>query len=434
MVKKQLLILSISLIICPLIALAGHFTPDSVPNALSEEAVQNNPGLNVYRETIEIFKEKPAQARSYDNPRIKLSIMNLPTDTFDFDQEAMTQKQISIMQKFPFPGKLELKESAAEKDLDIVMEKYNEQKNNLIMLVKIAYMDILFLNKAIEVTEENRKLFRKFITIAETKYEVGRGIQQDVIKAQVELSKMTDRLISFEEKRNTATAHLNLLLNRPIHSPFTADGEIEHTSFNLTYENLMRLAEANSPIFSRMEHLIEKTRVSKDLSEKNYYPDMDVGVSYGQRDDSPNQERADFVSGFVTIKIPLWYKTKENRKVAEETAKIRKATEEYNAHKNNIYFQIRKTTNEIEKFNREIELFQSGLIPQSRLSLKSALSGYEVNKVDFLTLVNNQITLYNYELDYYQALTDHEIKLAELEKIIGLRLYLMFSTVDLWRK
>ncbi len=109
--------------------------------------------------------------------------------------------------------------------------------------------------------------------------------------------------------------------------------------------------------------------------------------------------------------------------MAEEEANIRKAIEEYNALKNDIYFQIRKIMTEIEKYNREIELFKTGLIPQSRLSLQSALSGYKVNKVDFITLVNNQITLYNYELDYYRALTDHEIKIAELEKVTGVRLF-----------
>ncbi len=422
------------LFISPLAVFAGHFSPDSVLSSLAEEAVRNNPKLKMFQEQVEIFREKPPQARSLDNPRLRLGIMNLPDDTFRFDQEPMTQKQVSIMQKFPFPGKLQLREDIAQKDVDIVKAEYHEQKNDIILQVKTAYLDLLFLNKALEVTEENRTLLRKFIKIAETKYAVGKGIQQDVIKAQVELSRMTDLLISLEQKKHTTTARINTLLNRPVQSPFTVTEDIEQTSFNVPFEDLIRLAEENHPLLLKLRHLVEKTRFSKELSEKNVYPDIDVGVSYGQRDDGPSQERADFLSGFVTVNIPLWYKTKESRSVAEEEAKIKKTLEEYNAFRNDVHFQIKRILIDIEKDDKEIELFRSGLIPQGRLSLESALSGYKVNKIDFISLVNNQITLYNYELDYYRSLTDHETKLAELEKALGLNLYSIFSTTDARRK
>jgi outer membrane protein TolC len=398
---------------------------DSAPilEDLINEAVTNNPGLKVFEETIKVFREKPAQAKSFDNPRLKLSIMNLPVDTFQFDQEAMTQKQISVMQKFPFPNKLQLTADIAEKELDAVREEYYEQKNMLIMQVKLAYLNLFFLNKAIEVTDANKRLLREFVKIAETKYEVGKGVQQDVIKAQVELSKMTDRLISFEQKRLTAMARLNMLLNRPIELPFNNIDQIKRTGFDLTFENLKQIAVESRPALLRMKHLIEQNRIAKSLAEKNYYPDFDVGISYGQRDNSPDQERTDFLTGSVTIKLPFWYKSKESRKVEEKKANIRKTVEQHNALKNDIYFQIREVMTEIEKYDKEIELFQTGLIPQSKLSLESAIAGYKVNKVDFLTLVNNQITLYSYKLDYYRALTDHEVKLAELETTIGKRLF-----------
>jgi outer membrane protein TolC len=390
---------------------------------LIEEALKNNPELKVFGENIEVFKERPPQARSLDNPRLKLSIMNLPVDTFDFDQEPMTQKQVSIMQKFPFPGKLELKGNMAEKEVNIAEEDYNEQKNALIKHVKAAYMNLLFIDRALEVTEENRKLLREFVKIAETKYEVGKGIQQDVIKSQVELSKMTDRLISFKQKRKASEALLNTFLNRPVQQPFVSTEQIILTDFNISFEGLKQIAEENRPVLHKINHLIERNQIAVRLSEKNYYPDFDIGIAYGQRDDGQIQERADFLSGFVTIKLPLWYKTKESRKIAEDKANTRRAMEEYNAMKNNIHFRIQEIVSEIEKSLEEIELFQTGLIPQSRLSLDSALSGYTVNKVDFLTLVNNQITLYNFELDYYRAVADHEIKIAELESVIGKRLF-----------
>ncbi len=392
-------------------------------NALIDEAINNNPEIKSFREKMNVYKERPSQAGSLDNPRLKLSIMNLPTDSFSFEQEAMTQKQISIMQRFPFPGKLKLKGSISESELDIVKEEYKERINNLIKEVKVAYQNLLFINNALEITEKNRDLLREFVRIAETRYAVGTGIQQDVLKAQVELSKMINQLIILEQKRKTAEARLNTLLYRPPQIPFTEIGQIKQTVFKVTFEDLQKIAEENRPVLIGLKHLVERFRLAVKFSEKDYYPDFDVGIAYGQRDNSPTVERADFFTASVTINIPLWYKTKESRKVAEEKANIRRVQEEYNSKKNDIYFQIKDILAEIEKNNEEIELLKTGLIPQSRASLQSAMSGYEVNKVDFLTLVNNQITLFNQEIDYYRAITDHENKLAELEAAMGKRLF-----------
>jgi outer membrane protein TolC len=410
------------LLINPVAAPAAQSDRDSIVEALIAEALQNNPQLKALEASVDSLKEKPAQARSLDNPRLKLSIMNLPTDTFEIDQEPMTQKQIAVMQKFPFPGKRGLRGAIAEKAADMAEEDYVEQKNMLIMQVKTAYARILFLDLASAITEENQTLLRQFVKIAATKYEVGSGIQQDVIKAQVELSKMTDRLIPIKQQREVMVARLNSLLNRPVETSFTTDGQIGSTDLTLSLDDLKSIAEENRSMLKKKKHLIEKNETAVILSKKNYYPDFDIGVSYGQRDDSPAQERADFLSAFVMVKIPLWYKEKEDRKVAEDEANVRKARAEYSALKNDIFLRIKSLLAEIDSHEKRAELLNSGLIPQSRLSLDSALSAYRVNKVNFLTLVNSQLTLYNYELDYNRVITEHEIKLAELESVVGQRI------------
>lgn len=423
--RNSIIVFSILLVLlaCSKDAIAIQTDDHLEIEELIEEAINNNPHLKSLEESVSVLKEKPSQVQSLDNPRLKLSIMNLPTDTFNSDQEPMTQKQISIMQKVPFAGKLGLKGEIAKKTLEMAVEDHIEQKNMLVMQVKTAYLKIIFLDLAVEITDENRKLLRVLVKIAEAKYEVGRGIQQDVIKAQVELSRMTARLIPIKQKRETMVAMLNTLLNRPVETPFIANSLIEMTDLKLSFENLKVISEKNRPMLQKKKHLIERNEIAVRLSRKNYYPDFDIGVSYGQRDDTPmEQERSDFLSGFVTIKIPLWYKSKESRKVAEDTANVRKAKEEYRALQNNIYFQINKLISEIDSQAESVELFRSGLIPQSRLSLDSALSAYRVNKVNFSTLVNSQITLYNLKIQYNQAITDHEIKLAELESVIGQRI------------
>jgi outer membrane protein TolC len=392
-------------------------------NGLIEEAVKNNPELKAFEEKIRVFRERPAQAESLEDPRLKLSLVNVPLDSFRLNQEPMTQKQISIMQKFPFPGKLSLKGAMAEQELEIVKKEYMEKKNDIVKQVKVVYNNLSFINKAIEITDNNKALLKEFIKIAETKYAVGNGLQQDVLKSQVELSKMIDRLIALRQKKQTAIARLNTLLNRPTQMPFKEIGEIRQTGFNLTFEGLQQIAVKNRPVLLGLRHLINRYRFAYKFAKKDFYPDFDVGIGYGQRDDSATVERTDFVSAFVTINIPLWYKTRESRKVAEEEANVRKATEQYNSMKNKVFFRIKDILTEIEENEQQIELFRTGIIPQSTMSLQSAIAGYKVNKVDFITLVNNQITLYDYEIDYYRFITDYENKLAELEAAVGKRLF-----------
>jgi cobalt-zinc-cadmium efflux system outer membrane protein len=125
----------------------------------------------------------------------------------------------------------------------------------------------------------------------------------------------------------------------------------------------------------------------------------------------------------VMVTVPLWHKTKEDKKVAEERANIRQAIEQYNAMKNALFFRIRDAVTQIGKYQKKIELFKTGLLPQSRAALESAISGYQVNKVDFITLVNNQVTLYNYEIEYYRAVTDYENKISDIEATVGKGLF-----------
>lgn len=400
--------------------------PESLLDQLIGEALANNPELRAARENVSAFEERPSQAEALENPRLGLGILNLPVDTFRFDQEPMTQKQIAVVQRFPFPGKLGIKGDIARKELEMAREDEGEKRNALIMQVKVAYWNLLFLQKALRKTEENRDFLREFVRIAETKYSVGMGIQQDVLKAQVELSRMNDRLIALEQQTRSLVARMNTLLARPVAMKIGDLGDldlVEKSDFAMTDAALEEIALENRPALRTLRLTIEKNELAQRFAEKSYYPDLDVGVSYGQRDDGNGAERPDFLSGTVTVTIPLWHRSKERRKVLEEQANVRKATEQYNAMKNSVLFQIQDILSEIHKYGREVDLFRTGLIPQSKSSLESALSGYQVNKVDFLTLVNNQTTLYNYEIEYYRALANYENKIAELEAAVGKRLF-----------
>ncbi len=405
---------------------SGNAAGSSGPSALEgliEEALAQNPELRAFEEKINAYEQRPFQARSLDDPMLRLSIANLPVDTFAFDQEAMTQKQITVQQKFPFPGKLDLKGDISERELDVVRQEYKEMKNSIVRQVKIGYNNYLYLNSALDISMENRNLLAELIRTAETKYAVGQGGQQEILKAQIEFSRIIKRIITLEQKKQSVAAGLNTLLNRPVQDELYVTGALEQTSLPHGYDELQKIAEETRPALLGLGKQVERARLAGKLAEREYYPDMDFGVSYGQREDGEMGERPDFFSASVTFNIPLWYRTRESRKVSEEKANERRAAEIYNAKRNNIYYRLKELSTEIEMYGKEIELYRTGLIPQSVMSFEAAMSGYKVNRVDFQTLISNQISLYNFKMEYYRAITDHENSLAELEETAGKRLY-----------
>ncbi len=389
--------------------------------SLIEEALKNNSEIRSYTYNVDAYETLPSQARSLDDPRIGFAVANLPVDTFSFDQEAMTQKQISLKQKVPFPGKLSLKEDIAEKDLMIAREELSEKQNSVIAKVKSAYFDLIFLKRSLEVTERNRDLLAGFIETAESRYSVGKASQREVIKAQLELSGMLRKLLYLEQKQKTAEARLTSLLSRKVHSPFWLE-EKSKTVFDYSDDDLMKIAMGR-PMLSGLEYKVDRAKLSKRLSKKEYYPDFDFGISYGQRDDAGAISRADFLSASITMNIPLWFKGKENKKVAQEAAKANRAKEAFETMRDEVYYQVRLITSEIERLDKEIDLLETGLIPQSALSFNSTVAAYKVNKAAFLDLVRNQIGLYNYEVEYFQAIMTREKNLAKLEAVVGKRLF-----------
>jgi outer membrane protein TolC len=387
-----------------------------------DEALQNNPEILAAKKRWEVFKEKVPQASALEDPMFGFGIINLPTN-FSFRDEDMTMKEFSISQKVPFPGKRPLMKEMAEKEAESVFAEIQGKGQQIIRDVKAAYFDLSHTYRATEVTQRNKEILENFAKIAETRYAVGEGIQQDVLKAHVEVSKMVDELIMLGQKKRALEAKLNALLNRSPESPMGEPEEVILRKFPFTIEDLQKMALQISPTLKGMKKMIEAKEKAYELAKREYYPDFNFKFAYGQRDNSPEMKRRDMLTGMMEVNIPIFYKSKQDRKVAETIADIQTAEAQYQAMKNDIFFMIADTGSMIQRIERQLELYQSGIIPQANLEISSALSAYRVNKADFMTLLDSQMTLYKYELEYHQALTEYEKSVANLEATVGKRFH-----------
>ena len=410
------------LILVPISSLAQSETPRLNVDQLVEEAIQNNPEILAAKNKWEVYKEKIPQASAFEDPMFGFGIISLPTN-FSFREEDMTMKEFSISQRFPFYGKRRLMGEMAGKEAEVVFSEIQEKANRIIKEVKSAYYDLSHVYRTTEVVQRNKRILEDFARIAEIRYSVGEGIQQDVLKAHVEVSKMVDELIMLEQRKRTLQAKLNALLNRP---PEARVGEPEEVIFRkllFTNEELQKVALEMNPTLKGMKKMIEAKEKAYALAKREYYPDFNFKFAYGQRDNGPDMNRRDMLTGMMEVNIPIFYKSKQDRKVAETKADILSTEAQYRAMKNEIFFMIADMAAMIHQRERQYELYRTGIIPQASLQINSAMSAYRVNRADFMTLQDAQMTLYKYELEYHQALTEYEKNVANLEGAVGKRLF-----------
>jgi len=387
---------------------------------LIQEALENNPEILAAKKRGEVYREKVPQASALEDPMLEFGIINLPTN-FSFRDEDMTMKEIAISQKFPFPGKRPLMREMAEKEAEAASTDIEDKTNRIIKEVKTVYFEISHVYRAREVTQRNKQIFETLAKIAETRYATGEGIQQDVLKAHVQISQMADELIMLNQKGVALEAKLCSLLNRPQGWPMAEPEELIYRRFTFTLEALQTTALDSNPTLKAMKTMIEAKEKAHGLAKLEYYPDFRVRFAYGQRDNSPEMARRDMLTGMVEMNIPIFFESKQSRKVAETLAEIQTFQAQYGAMKNEIFYMIASMASMVQRTERQLELYKTGIIPQASIQLKSALSAYTVNKVDFMTLLDSQMTLYRYELEYHQALTEYEKNLASLEAAVGNR-------------
>lgn len=380
---------------------------------LVQEAIARNPKILAARERHSALKEKIAQVGALDDPMLGFGVVSLPNN-FDFNEEDMTAKELSVSQKFPFPGKRGLSAEAAAQEADAGAAEADDVANQVAKEVKTAYYDLSHVYRTLEVTQRNKSLLEELAKITRTRYSLGQAIQEDVIRNQVEISKMVDDLIMLDQKKRALTARLNYLLNRPPNSPLGRPAEVDYRPVAFSIEELQQQAAANNPMLRALKKDIAARGAGVELARRDYFPDVNIKFAYGQRED-----RLDMLTGMIEMNLPIFYKSKQERKVAEAYADVRSSQAKLDGAQNEIFYMIADMGSMAQRLERKIELYRTGIIPQSRLQIDTALSAYMVNKADFMTLLDSRMRLYRYELDYHDAVTEYEKSLAALEAAVG---------------
>jgi cobalt-zinc-cadmium efflux system outer membrane protein len=397
---------------------------DTQLQELLAEAARNNPEIRAASNERLAAQHRVSPAGALDDPMLEAGVINAPLASQTFRREDMTMKMLGLSQKFPFPGKRDLRQDVAAKDAESVAYAYQETVNRVLRDVKAAYIELAFVAESTQLVEKNKQVLEQFLKISESRYAVGQGNQADVLKAQTQLSKMADELIKLGRERRAIEAELILALGRGPEAGAPVPATLRLRDAALQFELLHETALKERPQLLGLQSLIARNGRVIDLARKDYYPDFDVKFSYGQRDKTlDGMSRDDMVSFTVAINLPVWRESKRDPRVAEAIAMRDQATDMYQAQQNEVSSKLRQQVANAEQSLKSARLYETGILPQARLAVESSLAAYRVNRVDFLTLLDNQMTVLNYEISYASALSNYNKALAEIDLLTGKTLF-----------
>jgi outer membrane protein TolC len=379
-----------------------------------EEVLKNNPNIQVFQNRWEASQEAIAVAKSLDDPMLNLHTWNVESPIRVSPDWNRAERRGVVSQKVPFPGKLRLRGKIAEETSNIAKKDWEQQVLEILASVKGAYYQLHYLHKAIDINKEVKEILEKFARVAETRYKVGRAPQRDVLAAQVEIARIIRELEVLERDKKAVETLINTLLNRDPEAPLGRPEDYATHRIALTLQELEEMATEQRPELQKFDFARKRDKSALDLAKKDFYfPDPEFMVTYMQ-----NDNMADMWMSQVAFNVPwLWKKNRAKVKEARET--LQAAEAEYQAVRNAVLFEVKDFWTKTINAQTTARIYSESVVPLAEQSLKAALTEYETEKIDFLTLLDSERTLLDVRLEYRRAVADLETNLAELERVVG---------------
>jgi cobalt-zinc-cadmium efflux system outer membrane protein len=384
---------------------------------LLERARRSNPELVALREAA-LAVEAGARAEGrLDDPTLKIELEDLSTERpLEAGPGNAMLTRYTISQMFPFPGKLSLKERMAGKEAQAARAGINSRELEVTAMIKEAYFEYAFIDESIRITRGIKELLSVASDIAGTMYSTGQGTQQDVIKLNVEQAMLTDEIIMLEARKEIAAAGIKSLINMDQSEELSGVAELPKERASFDARKLTDAALVSTPDIAMLKAETEGSDLGTALAEKNYYPDFMVGVAPIQRDG-----RFDSYDLMFQVNIPIW-RGKYQSLSDGARARARAARARLEAGKNRKALEVKGAAIEVDASLRQIELFETSLVPQSELSYESALRNYRTGRIGLLMLLETERDLRKTRTDYLKALFEYNLRLAKLERASGVDL------------
>jgi outer membrane protein TolC len=428
------------LVAAPILAAApAHASATLSLNQAVELAQYNDPWLVANQQSQHAMESRAVAAGALPDPKMSVALANLPTDTFDFDQEAMTQFKVGLSQVFPRGDSRALR----RKKLRLMSGQFPYQRENRLASVVVTvtglWLDVFKAQESIALIERDRALFEQLADVAHLSYSaaLGRSRQQDVVRAQLELTRLEDRLTVLQQQRDEAQQRLSEWLSdqfsehygidrAPLANALSTgvDSALPQLSLlGLVQPGAVMAASAQQlaqyffrhPSVMALDSRIKASGADIELSAQKYKPEWGVNMSYGYRDSDPaGLDRADFLSVGVTFDVPLFTANRQDREYQASIATAESVKTEKWLLLRKMIAAFEATRTRLQRLDERNNLYRELLLPQMQDQAEASLTAYTNDDGDFAEVMRANIALLNAQIDELGIAVDRQKAIAQL--------------------
>ncbi len=380
-------------------------------------ALSQNPDIEVARKKVDAAAYRVPQAASLRDPMLGMTVFPEPVQTAAGQQELA----LTASQQLPWFGKLDTRAAAAEADANVARAQLASVELSVIEQVKRAYYELYYIQKATRITEENRKLLLDFVRIADSKYRTGKASQQDVLRAQVEVSNLDSQLIRLRQQLDSGQAKLARLLHISPNTPVLALEQAPEQQIPQDLQRLYEQAIAQQPELHAQLAAVQSNRHKVDLARLDFFPDLTAGMTWigtSAAGLSPVSTGEDPLLLGFSVNLPIYRKRLEAG-VREAESRVVASTRQYDSLRDRTAESVKDLYVQAISQYDLVKLFRDDIIPKSEQPLEVSESAYQVGEVDFLQLIDNWQRLLRFRIAYHRLESQLQQTLATLERVVG---------------
>lgn len=375
------------------------------------EASERNPAIAAARERAKAASFMPAQASAYDDPMLSWESWNAPEL---FDVGRADNNIVKLSQRVPFPGKRSLAGRIAERDAEVADRRADAVEIQIVASVKRAYYALWQAHQKLRIYSRDKDLVEQLAKIAEQKYAVGQVSQPDVLRAQVELTRLINRVTTATLATDGAGAELRALLGRPAANALGVPEDPPAPCLDAAAELLTARALEKRPELAAAAAVVTREDEKVRLARLDYFPDFEFAVSRFF-----NFNHRDGVGAMASLSLPIAYKSKYDAGLAEARARLKFAQAELRRQQDRVRKEVEQAFLGARTALLQRDLYLTTHIPQAEQALRASEIAYQTGKVDFLSLIDSVRAIESVHLEHVEAEADFEKALADLERAVG---------------
>lgn len=397
-------------------------TPLQLPDVPSADdyvalALERHPGIAAAEERVLRLQERIAQVTSLDDPMLSVAPFGAMAETAAGSVAVMT----TLSQRLPYPGKLEVRGRIVAQDVAMAKQEVERVRLEVVGDTRRAYWSLYFAARAIDVTARHGELLEQVREVVSAKLRAGAATQESVLRVSVELSVLENELIALRQKRATAQAMLNRLLDQAPDTALPDPQQVDLSKLDLELSRLLAAAELSNPELQAMRERITQFREQREQARLNRLPDLTVGVTYNLVNDHGLSMAANgddqwwFTFG---ANLPIWNRRLEAAEREATRGLIETAAMLANE-QNRIAYRVQDALTQVDAHQRQAALLRDVIVPEAERTVEASLNGYRGGAVGFLNLIENWRKLLSLRLMYESSVVSLERSKADLEQVVG---------------